>query len=194
MESKNVEIDKNNQESSSFTQQWRKRVGKFVWGIERPIAGWLQRLGIVKKVQNWGRAYSPWPLQYGIGCCMTEGAAVMGNRWDIERLGLLPLFGPRQSDVLMISGAVNKKMLPRLMRIYEQMPDPKYVICFGACAMSGGAFWDNYSLVHPISDYVPVDVFVPGCPPKPEDLVRGFMMLEEKIRKGDTFWDKTYRK
>jgi len=176
------------QKKPSFGQQMRQEIAKIAHGIEQPVANWLQRRGIVKKILNWGRAYSPWPIQYGIGCCMAEGAAAMANRWDIERFGVLPLFGPRQTDVLMISGAVNKKMLPRLLRIYEQMPDPKFVICFGACAMSGGAFWDNYSLVHPISDYIPVDVYVPGCPPKPDDLVRGFMLLEEKIRKGDTHW------
>lgn len=179
-------------EAKTETSGLRDTIARFIYAIERPIAAWVQRRWIIKKILNWGRAYSPWPIQYGIGCCMTEGAAVMGNRWDIERFGLLPLFGPRQTDVLMISGAVNKKMLPRLLRIYEQMPDPRYVICFGACAMSGGAFWDNYSLVHPIDQYIPVDVYVPGCPPKPEDLVRGFMLLEEKIRKGETHWQKMH--
>jgi NADH-quinone oxidoreductase subunit B len=93
----------------------------------------------------------------------------------------------------MISGVVTKKMLPRLIRIYEQMPDPKYVICFGQCPTSGGAFWDSYSMVFDIEKYVPVDVFVPACPPKPEDLVRGFMLLEEKIKNHETEWDKSHR-
>jgi len=158
------------------------------------ISSFIQNLGLVKKLQRWGRAYSPWPVQFGLGCCMAEGAAAMACRFDTERFGILPLFGPRQTDVLMISGVVTKKMLPRLIRIYEQMPDPKYVICFGQCPSSGGLFWDSYSMVFPIEKYIPVDVFVPGCPPKPEDLVRGFLLLEEKIRRGETEWDKRHKR
>ncbi|MFQ5822073.1 MAG: hypothetical protein ACE5I5_18970, partial [Candidatus Heimdallarchaeota archaeon] len=86
-------------EAKTETSGFRNTIARFIYAIERPIAAWLQRRWIIKKILNWGRAYSPWPIQYGIGCCMTEGAAVMGNRWDIERFGLLPLFGPRQTDV-----------------------------------------------------------------------------------------------
>ncbi len=180
------------------------RIGKyFMWiafdlfrngfGRTAPILlKWLQNVPPLKWVLRWGRAYSPWPVQYGLGCCMTDGAAAVASRWDLERFGMLPLFGPRQCDVLWISGSLTKKMAPRLRRIYEQMPDPKFVISFGQCAASGGLFWDGYSLMTPPEKVVPVDVYLPGCPPKPEDFVRAHLILQNKIRAGVTHWQRRH--
>ncbi len=151
---------------------------------------WLQNVPPLKWILRWGRAHSPWPIQYGLGCCMTDGAAAVASRWDLERFGMLPLFGPRQTDVLWISGSLTKKMAPRLRRIYEQMPEPKFVISYGQCAASGGMFFDGYSLVTPAEQVVPVDVFIPGCPPKPADFVRAHLILQNKIRAGSTHWQK----
>ena len=119
---------------------------------------------------------------------MADGAAAVASRWDLERFGMLPLFGPRQTDVLWISGSLTKKMAPRLRRIYEQMPEPKFVISYGQCAASGGMFFDGYSLVTPAEKVVPVDVFIPGCPPKPADFMRAHLILQNKIRAGTTHW------
>ena len=156
------------------------------------VLKWLQNLPPIKWILRWGRAYSPWPVQFGLGCCMVDGAAAVASRWDLERFGMLPLFGPRQCDVLWVSGSLTKKMAPRLRRIYEQMPDPKFVISFGQCAASGGLFWDGYSLVTPPDKVVPVDVYLPGCPPKPSDFVRAHLILENKIRAGTTHWQRRY--
>jgi NADH-quinone oxidoreductase B subunit len=153
---------------------------------------WLQNVPPLKWMLRWGRAHSPWPVQFGLGCCMVEGAAAVASRWDFERFGMLPLFGPRQADVLWISGSLTKKMAPRLRRIYEQMPEPKYVISFGQCAASGGMFWDGYSLMTPPDKVVPVDVYLPGCPPKPVDFVRAHIILQNKIRAGTTHWQRKY--
>lgn len=153
---------------------------------------WLQNVPPLKWVLRWGRAHSPWPIQYGLGCCMADGAAAVASRWDIERFGMLPLFGPRQTDVLWISGSLTKKMAPRLRRIYEQMPEPKFVISYGQCAASGGMFHDGYSLVTPSDKVVPVDVWIPGCPPKPADFVRAHLILQNKIRAGTTHWQQNY--
>ncbi|MFX0107887.1 MAG: NADH-quinone oxidoreductase subunit NuoB [Candidatus Hodarchaeota archaeon] len=153
---------------------------------------WLQNVPPLKWVLRFGRAHSPWPVQYGLGCCMVDGAAGVASRWDFERFGMLPLFGPRQCDVLWISGSLTKKMAPRLRRIYEQMPDPKFVISFGQCAASGGLFWDGYSLMTPPEKIVPVDVYLPGCPPKPADFVRAHLILQNKIRAGTTHWQMRY--
>ncbi|MHA1806077.1 MAG: NADH-quinone oxidoreductase subunit NuoB [Candidatus Thorarchaeota archaeon] len=158
------------------------------------ILRWLQNLGPFKWLLRWGRAHSPWPVQFGLGCCMVEGSAAVAPRWDFERFGMLPLFGPRQCDVLWISGSLTKKMAPRVRRIYEQMPDPKYVISFGQCAASGGLFWDGYSLVTPPDKVVPVDVYLPGCPPKPSDFIRAHLILQNKIRAGTTYWQRKYEK
>ncbi|TXT55654.1 MAG: NAD(P)H-quinone oxidoreductase subunit K [Candidatus Thorarchaeota archaeon] len=176
------------------------RIGKyFMWvafdflrngfGRIAPILlKWLQNVPPIKWLLRWGRAHSPWPIQYGLGCCMVDGAAGVASRWDVERFGMLPLFGPRQTDVLWISGSLTKKMAPRLRRIYEQMPEPKFVISFGQCAASGGLFWDGYSLVTPPDKVVPVDVYLPGCPPKPSDFIRAHLILQNKIRAGTTHW------
>ncbi len=178
------------------------RIGKyFMWlaydlfrnglGRTAPIAlRWLQNLPPLKWILRWGRAYSLWPVQYGLGCCMADGAAAVASRWDLERFGMLPLFGPRQCDVLWVSGSLTKKMAPRLRRIYEQMPEPKFVISFGQCAASGGLFWDGYSLMVPAEKVVPIDVYLPGCPPKPEDFVRAHIILQNKIRAGTTHWQR----
>ncbi|UCE11778.1 MAG: NADH-quinone oxidoreductase subunit NuoB [Candidatus Thorarchaeota archaeon] len=180
------------------------RIGKyFLWifydffrngfGRIAPILlKWLQNVPPLKWMLRWGRAHSPWPVQYGLGCCMVDGAAAVASRWDIERFGMLPLFGPRQCDVLWISGSLTKKMAPRLRRIYEQMPEPKYVMSFGQCAASGGLFWDGYSLMTPPDKVVPVDVYLPGCPPKPVDFVRAHIILQNKIRAGTTHWQMKY--
>ncbi len=180
------------------------RIGKyFLWifydlfrngfGRIAPILlKWLQNVPPLKWVLRWGRAHSPWPVQYGLGCCMVDGAAAVASRWDMERFGMLPLFGPRQCDVLWISGSLTKKMAPRLRRIYEQMPEPKFVISFGQCAASGGLFWDGYSLVTPPDKIVPVDVWLPGCPPKPVDFLRAHLILQNKIRAGTTHWQRKY--
>ncbi|MHA1577718.1 MAG: NADH-quinone oxidoreductase subunit NuoB [Candidatus Thorarchaeota archaeon] len=163
------------------------------WGRIAPILlKWLQNLPPLKYLLRWGRAHSPWPLQFGLGCCMVDGAAGVAPRWDIERFGMLPLFGPRQTDVLWISGSLTKKMAPRLRKIYEQMPEPKFVISFGQCAASGGLFWDGYSLQTPPESVVPVDVYLPGCPPKPSDFVRAHLILQNKIRAGTTHWQMKY--
>ncbi len=180
------------------------RVGKyFMWigydlfrngfGRIAPILlKWVQNLPPVKWLLRWGRAHSPWPVQYGLGCCMADGAAAVASRWDIERFGMLPLFGPRQCDVLWISGSLTKKMTPRLRRIYEQLPEPKFVISFGQCAASGGMFYDGYSLMTPPDKVVPVDVYIPGCPPKPSDFVRAHIILQNKIRAGTTHWQQKH--
>ena len=163
------------------------------WGRIAPILlKWLQNLPPLKWVLRWGRAHSPWPVQYGLGCCMVDGAAGIASRWDFERFGMLPLFGPRQCDVLWISGSLTKKMAPRLRRVYEMMPDPKFVIAFGQCAASGGVFWDGYSLQVPPESVVPVDVYLPGCPPKPSDFIRAHLILQNKIRAGTTHWQLKY--
>jgi len=153
---------------------------------------WLQNMPPMKWLLRWGRSLSPWPIQYGLGCCMMDAAASVASRWDVERFGMLPLFGPRQTDVLWISGSLTKKMAPRLRRIYEQMPEPKFVISYGQCAASGGMFYDGYSLMVPAEKVVPVDVYVPGCPPKPSDFVRAHLILQNKIRAGTTHWQRGY--
>ncbi|MFW9977440.1 MAG: NADH-quinone oxidoreductase subunit NuoB [Candidatus Thorarchaeota archaeon] len=163
------------------------------WGRIAPVLlKWLQNVPPLKWMLRWGRGHSPWPVQFGLGCCMMDGAAAVASRWDIERFGMLPLFGPRQADVLWVSGSLTKKMAPRLRRIYEQMPEPKYVISFGQCAASGGMFWDGYSLMTPPDKVVPVDVYLPGCPPKPVDFVRAHLILQNKIRAGTTHWQRKY--
>ena len=163
------------------------------WGRIAPILlKWLQNVPPLKWVLRWGRGHSPWPMQFGIGCCMVDGAAGIAPRWDFERFGMLPLFGPRQTDVLWISGSLTKKMAPRLRRIYEQMPEPKFVIAFGQCVASGGLFWEGYSLATPPDKIVPVDVYLPGCPPKPSDFIRAHLILQNKIRAGTTHWQMKY--
>lgn len=131
---------------------------------------------------NWGRAYSLWPLTFGLACCAIEMIATGAARYDQDRFGAaLYRATPRQADMMIVSGTVTKKMVPQIVRIYNQMPEPKYVISMGACATGGGPFKEGYNVVSGIDKYIPVDVYVPGCPPTPQALLYGIIKLQEKI-------------
>ncbi|MEK7130682.1 MAG: NADH-quinone oxidoreductase subunit B family protein [Patescibacteria group bacterium] len=132
---------------------------------------------------NWSREKSLWPLTMGLACCAIEMMDFGASRTDADRLGIFFRASPRQCDVLIISGTVTRKMAPRIRLLYEQMPEPKYVIAMGCCAMSGGVFRGLYSDLDGIDQILPVDVYVPGCPPRPEALLEGFRKLQEKIAK-----------
>jgi NADH-quinone oxidoreductase subunit B len=136
----------------------------------------------MKVVLNWGRRYSLWVFNFGLACCAIEFIAASMAQHDFIRLGVIPFApGPRQADLMIVSGTVTDKMAPAVKRLYEQMPEPKYVISFGACSNCGGPYWDSYSVTKGVDQIIPVDVYVPGCPPRPEALLQGILKLQEKI-------------
>lgn len=147
----------------------------------------LRRHGILltglEELYNWGRSHSVWPLNFGLACCAIEMIAASMAKFDIARFGS-EVFrpSPRQADLLIVSGTVTKKMAPQVVRLWNQMPEPKYCIAMGACAISGGPFKQGYNVLKGIDRFIPVDIYIPGCPPRPEALLHGLVQLQEKIR------------
>ena len=138
----------------------------------------------VDKIFNWARLSSLWPMTFGLACCAIEMMATGASRFDLDRFGIMFRASPRQSDVMIIAGTVTMKMSSRIVRLYEQMPEPKYVISMGSCATCGGPYWEHgYHVLKGVDKIIPVDVYVPGCPPRPEALIDGLLELREKIRK-----------
>jgi len=148
--------------------------------IENFPGGWLA-VTSTGKIFNWARKSSIWPVTFGLACCAIEMMATFASRFDVERFGMVTWASPRHSDLMIVSGTVTIKMAPMLKRIYDQMPDPKWCISMGSCANSGGPFRHGYHVVKGVDRVVPVDVYVPGCPPTPESLMYGILKLQEQV-------------
>ena len=142
------------------------------------------KITTLDRIYNWGRRSSIWPMMFGLACCAIEMICTAASRFDFARFGMeIMRPSPRQADFMIVSGTVTKKMVPQIVRLYNQMPEPKYVIAMGACASGGGPFKEGYNVVPGIDRYLPVDVYIPGCPPTPQALLHGFIKLMEKIDK-----------
>ncbi len=147
----------------------------------------LGNMGVVtltlEQAVNWGRTNAMWPMLFGLACCAMEMISTQASSYDVSRFGMeLMRASPRQSDLMIVAGRVSRKMAPVLRRLYDQMPDPKWVVAMGDCASCGGVF-NNYAIVQGVDEVVPVDVYVAGCPPRPEALIHGILTLHEKVRK-----------
>jgi NADH-quinone oxidoreductase subunit B len=146
----------------------------------------LGNLGIVtttlEAAINWGRTRAMWPMLFGLACCAIEMMSAQGSHYDMSRFGMeLMRASPRQSDLMIVAGRVSRKMAPVVRRLYDQMPSPKWVIAMGDCASCGGVF-NNYAILQGVDEIVPVDVYVAGCPPRPEQLIQGVIRLHEKVK------------
>jgi len=140
----------------------------------------------VDKLLNWSRGYSFWPVTFGLACCAIEMMTAGGARYDLARFGWEAFrASPRQSDVMIVAGPVTRMMAPLARRLYDQMPEPKWVIAMGSCATSGGPFTDSYSMTTGVDKLIPVDVYIPGCPPRPESLIYGMLQLQYKVANPD---------
>ena len=148
---------------------------------------------IVDIIQNWARKHSIWVLAYGTGCGAIEIPPTMTSRYDAERLGIRGAATPRQADVLLITGYLTVKTLKRVIRVYEQMQDPKYVIGFGSCTINGGMYYDSYNTIKVLDKYLPVDVYINGCMPRPEAVLSGFAQLQKRIAEGRADGAKHYK-
>ena len=140
----------------------------------------------VDKLVNWARTGSLWPMTFGLACCAVEMMQVSMPRYDVERFGFAPRASPRQSDVMIVAGTLTNKMAPALRKVYDQMPEPRYVISMGSCANGGGYYHYSYSVVRGCDRIVPIDIYVPGCPPTAEALLYGVLLLQKKIRRTGT--------
>ncbi len=150
---------------------------------------------LLNPVYNWGRRSSVWPLMFGLACCAIEMIAAQASRYDLARFGMEVMRPtPRQADLMIVAGTVTKKMIPAIVRLYNQMPEPKYVMAMGACASSGGPFKEGYNVVAGIDKFLPVDIYVPGCPPTPQALLNGLILLQKKIDKESISKVRWYRK
>ncbi len=137
----------------------------------------------VEKVVNWGRKNSLWPMPFGTACCAIELMGTLASRYDLARFGAEVIrFSPRQADLMIVSGRISLKMMPVLLKIWEQMPEPKWCISMGACASCGGIF-DNYAMIQGIDRFIPVDVYIPGCPPRPEGVIDAVVEIQKKIER-----------
>lgn len=153
----------------------------------RQIPGVSAIVVSIDKLINWARSGSLWPLTFGLACCAIEMMATGASHYDLDRYGIIFRASPRQADVLIVAGTVTKKMAPIVRKVYDQMAEPKYVVAMGSCASSGGIF-KTYSVVQGVDQFLPVDVYIPGCPPRPEALIYGLIRLQEKIKKETKRW------
>ncbi|MFP3204768.1 MAG: NADH-quinone oxidoreductase subunit NuoB [Metallosphaera yellowstonensis] len=148
----------------------------------RKAAQWLVNRKPIRSLRDWAVAFSLWPPHFTTSCCGTEFGAFAAARFDAERYGMLPFASSRQSNILTIEGTLTRKMARAARIVYDQMPEPKYVIALGACILEGGIFWNSYNTILPSDVGIPVDLYLPGCPTRPEAIARGLLMLQKKIR------------
>jgi len=152
-------------------------------------------ISTLDKIYNWGRRSSIWPMMFGLACCAIEMICTATSRFDFARFGMeIMRPSPRQADLMIVAGTVTKKMIPQIVRLYNQMPEPKYVIAMGSCASGGGPFKEGYNVVSGVDEYVPVDVYVAGCPPTPQALLNGFITLQQLIDKQSIKTVRWYKK
>ena len=152
-----------------------------------PIPLWQHLPGVftgtAQALLNWARSNSIWYMTFGIACCAIEMMATGGPKYDFDRFGMIPRGSPRQSDLMIVAGTVTEKMAPRIRQLYEQMAEPRWVLALGGCASNGGPYHQGYNVVDGVDKVVPVDIYVPGCPPRPEALLHGIVLLQDKIRR-----------
>ncbi|XP_050234154.1 NAD(P)H-quinone oxidoreductase subunit K, chloroplastic-like [Mercurialis annua] len=184
MEKRSIRIVLELEYSAKITK--KNNIETVMNSIEFPLLDRTGKISVISTtlndLSNWSRLFSLWPLLYGTSCCFIEFASLIGSRFDFDRYGLVPRTSPRQADLILTAGTVTMKMAPSLVRLYEQMPEPKYVIAVGASTITGGMFsTDSYSTVRGVDKLIPVDVYLPGCPPKPEAIIDAITKLRKKL-------------